>query len=109
RVFHAAAFDQVQHQPRLLRRDSREPGFCCKFHKVNLRSISYQILRLASLAQDDRSRLPLRSRLLSAVISTVLPVAAYPLPASKAQSRPVRRECPPVWLRLPPPPSWSAP
>ena len=40
RVFHAPAFNQVQHQPRLLRRYSGESGFCCKFHVVNLCSQS---------------------------------------------------------------------
>src|SRR5262249_57363490 len=33
RVFHALAFDQVQHQARLLRRDAGEIRFGSKFHK----------------------------------------------------------------------------
>ena len=34
RIFHPLAFDQIQHQPRLLRRNSGEPGFCFKFHRL---------------------------------------------------------------------------
>src|SRR5437667_4943017 len=35
RVFHFAPLDQVQHQPRLLRRDAHEPGLSSKFHSLS--------------------------------------------------------------------------
>src|ERR1700682_1746338 len=33
RLFHAPSLDQVQHQPRLLRRDAHVSGFSSKFHR----------------------------------------------------------------------------
>src|SRR5208337_2963662 len=33
RLFHALSLDQVQHQPRLLRRDAHVSGFSSKFHR----------------------------------------------------------------------------
>src|SRR5258707_2622944 len=60
-----------------------------------------EILRLAALAQDDRSGLPLRSRPLNAVISKEA------LTVQPALSRPDHPECPRAWRKLPPPPSSS--
>src|SRR5207249_2743160 len=56
RIFHFAAFNQIQHQPRLLRRDAHKPCLSSKFHLSLLRLSCRRRGRCRSRCSRRRNR-----------------------------------------------------